>query len=264
MIIGIAGRKQAGKTTVANTIHGEILLKNDLVKAYDIDEQGRMIIRTTNIQGEEGWGQFDIERKDEDFVKYAHYNMWPHVKLYNFADSLKNICMNLFDVPRECLYGTDEEKNKLQEHLLWENMSGVVTEGWLLNQLEEDFPVLGLTYHKPGPMTAREFMQYMGTDVMRNMYLKVWANSCLNTIQKEGSDLAIVADVRFPNEVEAINNAGGKVIKLLRDTKGDDHASETALDQENYDQSNFWHILDNKNSTIPNTVTDIRQLLETI
>ena len=48
--------------------------------------------------------------------------MWPYVKLYSFADELKRICVELFNIPYECVYGTDEQKNQPQEHLLWDNM----------------------------------------------------------------------------------------------------------------------------------------------
>ena len=75
MILGISGKKQAGKTTIANIIHGQILLKNELIKDYNINENGKLLIKTTNAQGQEGWGEFDIERKDEQFMEYAHYNM---------------------------------------------------------------------------------------------------------------------------------------------------------------------------------------------
>jgi hypothetical protein len=113
-------------------------------------------------------------------------------------------------------------------------------------------------------MTAREFMQFFGTDIMRKIHPNVWANACLNKISKEGSDLAVIADVRFPNEVEAINKAGGKVLRLERNVHDDSHDSEVALDSKNYDHSNFWKVLDNKKIDIGETITRIKSLLEKI
>ena len=110
-------------------------------------------------------------------------------------------------------------------------------------------------------MTAREFMQFFGTDIMRKIHPNVWANACVNKITKEGSDLAIVADTRFPNEVEAINKAGGKVLRLERDIHDDNHDSETALDASNYDHSNFWQVLDNRKINIQETITKVESLL---
>ena len=68
-IIGISGKKQAGKTTIANIIHGQVLLNKGLVKDYNVNKDGKLIIKTENTQGEEGWGEFDVERKDEQFIE---------------------------------------------------------------------------------------------------------------------------------------------------------------------------------------------------
>lgn len=261
MILGISGKKQAGKTTIANIIHGEILLKNNLVKDYNVSEKGKLVIKTANAKGQEGWGEFDVERKDEQFVEYAHYNMWPYVKLYNFADSLKDMCINLFGFTYEQAYGTDDQKNQTLSHIRWEDMPRFQN-----MKLMKKMPIDAKKSWnwREGEMTAREFMQFFGTDIMRKIHNDVWANACLNKILKQGSNLAIVADVRFPNEVEAIKKAGGKVLRLERDVHDDKHDSETALDVDNYDHSNFWHVLDNREMTIGETITEVRSLLEQI
>ena len=46
-------------------------------------------------------------------------------------------------------------------------------------------------------MTAREFMQFFGTDICRNAFQPIWVNACLNKIKREKSQLIIIADVRF-------------------------------------------------------------------
>lgn len=105
-------------------------------------------------------------------------------------------------------------------------------------------------------MTSRELLQYFGTDVMRKMYENVWVDYAVKTITREKSNLAIVADVRFPNEVEAIKNAGGKVIRLTREFAEDSHSSENALDKENYDWSNFDYVVNNTDMTSLFTALD--------
>jgi|14BtaG_2_1085337.scaffolds.fasta_scaffold01217_14 hypothetical protein len=261
MILGISGKKQAGKTTVANIIYGEVLLKNEMISDYNISEEGKLVIETVNSQGQKGWGEFDIERKDEEFMEYAHYNMWPHVKLYNFADPVKDMCINLFGFTYEQAYGTDDQKNQTLSDIRWEDMPRFQN-----MKLMKKMPIDAKKSWdwRKGEMTAREFMQFFGTDIMRKIHTNVWANACINKITKEGSDLAVVADVRFPNEVEAINRAGGKVLRLERDVHNDNHESETALSADNYDHSNFWHVLDNKEITIGDTILEIKKLLETI
>tara|TARA_R100000008_G_scaffold58974_1_gene36722 strand:- start:2250 stop:3002 length:753 start_codon:yes stop_codon:yes gene_type:complete len=229
-ILGISGRKQSGKNTTANILHGISLKNNGLIKDWNISQNGGLMILTENKDGKEGWGEFDVSRRDESFVQYAEHNMWPYVKLYSFADHLKLICLKLFDIPRECLWGTDEEKNLKQDHLRWENM-----------------PCLEM-FNNPkrkGAMTSREFMQFFGTDVMRKMYEPVWVKSCLATIQDEKSELAIIADVRFPNEAKAIQEVGGNLVRLTRRVFEDNHSSEIALDK-----YPFTDIIDNSENSI--------------
>jgi|TARA_B100000085_G_scaffold128760_1_gene117225 hypothetical protein len=225
MIVGISGRKQAGKNTTANILHGIILKKEGFIKEWSIGGEGQLMIDSTDGSG---WGEFDITRQDEQFAEWADYNMWPFVKLYSFADHLKWICIKLFDIPYECVWGTDEQKNQIQEHLVWENM-----------------PVWSLLVDNTGPMTAREFMQYLGTDIMRKMYEPIWVNACIKKIQQEQSELAIIADVRFPNEAKAIEQAGGKVVRLTRKVHEDNHSSEVALDD-----YPFTDYIDNKIESI--------------
>lgn len=229
MILGISGRKQAGKNTTANILHGIVLKEQGFINDWNISQNGSL-----QVDGAGGWGEFWVERKDEQFVTWADNNMWPYVKLYSFADNLKAICMDLFNIPFRCLYGTDEEKNQPQEHLLWENLPGLAL--------------------SRGPMTAREFMQFLGTDIMRKMYEPVWVNSCIKKIQREQSGLAIIADVRFPNEAKAIEEAGGKVVRLTRSVHEDNHSSELALD--NYP---FTDYIDNQSESIEDLMVRVKE-----
>ena len=80
-ILGISGRKQSGKNTTANILHGIILHQMKNIEDWSIGSDGQLLVLT-----DRGWGEFDITRKDESFAEYAEYNMWPYVKLYSFAD----------------------------------------------------------------------------------------------------------------------------------------------------------------------------------
>jgi hypothetical protein len=155
MILGISGKKQAGKTTVANIIHGEVLKNKELIIDYNISDEGKLIINTTNSLGKQGWGEFDIERKDEEFIQYAHYNMWPFVKAYNFADSLKDMCTNLFGFTYEQAYGTNDQKNQVLDHIRWEDMPRFQN-----MKLMKKMPIDARKSWdwREGEMTAREFM----------------------------------------------------------------------------------------------------------
>jgi len=224
-IVGIAGKKQSGKNTVANILHGIVLKEQGMISEYTISSDGKLLIKTDEIVE---WSEFDITRKDNEFISYAERAMYPYVKLYSFADALKTICIDLFNIPFENVYGTNEQKNEKIDHLKWCNMPT-----WRSSKLVDS-------------MTAREFMQYFGTDIMRKMWEPIWCQNTVNRIAAEQSQLAIVADVRFPNEVDIIKDAGGIVIKLNRDLFEDEHASETQLDAKNYNQKNFSYVVDNQ------------------
>ena len=221
-IIGISGKKQSGKNTSANFLHGLILKSNGLAPDFKIDEAGDLAVLT-----DMGWGVFDVTRKDSAFVEYADINMWPHVKLYSFADGLKGLCVEFFGLRPEQVYGTDKEKNT-KTHVRGED-----TPTWQNSSLNLD----------RGFMTARELLQYFGTNIMRKMYTNVWVDHTIKRIKSEQTEMAIIADVRFPNEVETILEAGGEVIKLQRAPLKDNHESETALDEGNFDQGKFSHII---------------------
>lgn len=143
-------------------------------------------------------------------------------KIYNFADPLKkDICMNILGLTYEQCYGEDMDKNTLTD-IEWEG----------------------------NKLTAREVMQFVGTDLFRKMKNDVWAGATISKIKQEQPKLAIIADCRFPNEVQAVKNAGGLVIKLNRNPYNSDHSSERALDESNYSVSNFDLVIYNEILTI--------------
>ena len=139
------------------------------------------------------------------------------VQIYNFADPLKQVCVDILGLaPRQC-YGEDKYKNEL------------VDCQWNGKQL-----------------TAREVMQILGTDILRTMQHNVWTGATIRKIQRDNPDVALIGDCRFPNEVEAVQKVGGIVIKLNRNIYHSDHASETALDRQNYDELNFDAVIQNQ------------------
>lgn len=232
-IIGISGRKQSGKNTVANFVNGEVLLSREMITDFDISDQGQLEIETTNQLGKSGWGVFDVTRKDEEFTSYAESSIWPFIKVYHFADSLKKLCIDFFDMSPQQVYGTDDDKNTETKYS---------QNGWK---------------HK---MTVREFLQYFGTDVMRKIKDTVWVDYTIKSILNEQPDIAIIPDVRFPNEINAIHKAGGIVIRLTRDLYSDDHKCENALDPSNYNWDNFDFTIENHDGSIE----DLKQELNKI
>lgn len=144
-----------------------------------------------------------------------------NTKIYNFADPLKQMCIDILGLTYDQCYGTDQQKNELV-NCSWDNKQ----------------------------LSAREVLQLVGTEMFRTMQHNVWADATLRKINNDQYALSLIADCRFPNEVEAIKNSGGIVIKLCRNLYSSDHASEIALDTENYDQNNFDLIIDNQTLNI--------------
>lgn len=148
-------------------------------------------------------------------------NLLGEARIYNFADPLKQLCIDILGLSHQQCYGSDTDKNELVD-CYWDNKQ----------------------------LSAREVLQLVGTDMFRSLKNNVWSEATIRRIKNDNCDLAIIADCRFPNEVEAIKKAGGLVVKLNRNPFSSDHSSETALDANNYDQNNFDLVLSNGHMSI--------------
>jgi hypothetical protein len=185
-----------------------------------------------------------------DYVSNLYNQNNIPTKIYSLADPLKqDICMNLFGLSNDQCYGSDEEKNSLT-HLEWKNMPGF-EQSWMSAN----------DYDPSGFMTARQVMQFIGTDIFRKIDSDIWVNGMLNKIKREQISVALCCDIRFINEVEKFKNIGGLVIKLTRNPFNSDHSSETALDPDNYDQTNFDLIIDNKLMNIEQQCYELNKFL---
>lgn len=251
-ILGISARKLGGKNTSANYLHGLVLKELGQINNFSIGGAGELLVETQNAGGTTGWGVCDIMRRDSAFTDYAVQNMFPYIKAYSFADKLKELCTDLFDIPYECVWGTNEQKNTPMPHLLWENMPG--SQSPTGSKKTSKKAAKHLEFPTEGVMTARQFMQYMGTEVMRKMYGNIWVNATLKKIKNDAPKLAVIVDVRFPNEVDGILGVDGKVIRLTRTVIEDDHESEHALDENKFDWAKFNYIIKNDD---PCTIEDL-------
>jgi len=232
-IIAISGRKQSGKNTSINFIVGLHMVAIGLIREnFTITNKGELWI--SDINGDKDFeGIFDIMRGTPAMEVFLSDNLDQFLKVYSFADLLKTeVCMKILGLTYGQCYGTDEQKNS-PTHLKWEDMPDN-------NPLD-----------KFGPMTAREVLQYVGSNIFRKMYNDVWVDATMRKIKGEGSACALICDCRFPNEVESTQKAGGKVIRFTRCPHPEDtHISETALDKENFNWSKFDAIIGNENMSI--------------
>lgn len=279
-ILALAGKKQSGKNTSANFLLGLKMIEQGIIHRMDITPKGELQIY--DIWGDTSFeGAFQYFTSNPTAIDFIEENIHPWFKIYSFADLLKrSVCIELLGLSEEQCFGTDAQKNTLT-HLYWENMPGVITKkpidlAWSLTEghteqkwevdmlkgrLGEYYEKLNgaLVYHAPGRMTAREVMQFAGTEIFRKMYHDVWAEGTVKRILKEGTELAVICDCRFPNEVEAVQRAGGKVIRFTRcQPIPDNHPSETSLD----DYVGFDAVIDNKNMQIGEQNSHVYDLLK--
>lgn len=112
----------------------------------------------------------------------------------SFANTLKDAVAAVFGWDRTLLEGRTKEAREWREQ----------PDEWWSQRL--GMPNL----------TPRWILQYWGTDVLRNHFHDdIWIASLENKMRKT-KDHIVISDVRFPNEIKAIHNAGGLVVRIKR------------------------------------------------
>ncbi len=173
----------------------------------------------------------------------------------SFANTLKDAVAAVFGWDRTMLEGRTKEAREWREQV----------DFWWSNRLDRQ-------------ITPRWVLQYWGTEVCRKgFHDDIWIASLENKLRNSRDDV-VISDCRFPNEIDSIRKAGGKIIWVQRGdlpawynlavdaNKGINlafqelkrigvHASETA-----WVGTDFDHIVDN-NSTIDDLYNQIRDLL---
>lgn len=144
-------------------------------------------------------------------------------KITAFANPLKEMCINVLGLERTKVYGTDADKNAIS-HILWDNLPFEIRIKYSNEKLNDR------VLPRNGNMSNREVLQVIGTDIFRIIYPQVWASAVFNEDFNK-AHVVLIADTRFPNEIEAIEKRGGFIINIKRNTGlKDSHSSETALD----------------------------------
>ncbi len=244
-VLVIAGKKQSGKSTSAKFIHGYLMRAAGTIKDFRIDEDNDLLI--TLPTGQEC--VLNIYRQDYEFAKWAEKAVWPFAKVYSFAEELKQSVINIFGVAPQCVYGSDEDKNK-PTHIKWKDIQTLIGPFRLaevLHKLDEF-------------LSHRELLQEFGT-ICRLFYPDCWISSCWRKIKAEGWPFCIIDDCRYENEVDysALQNA--YIIRLSLSPYQDNHTSEQI---DRVPSSKFYLDLDNKTLTIDQKNEELIKLLSRI
>ena len=153
-IVGFAGKKQSGKNTACNYI---LALK--LAELVGICKKTRCnyilglklehgVVEITDVFGETVQEQEWFEFSDDNLnvSKLFEDHLGSYIRIYGLADTLKDLCIDVLGLTYEQAYGTDKDKNS-KTNIKWSSVDK----------------------KKKGYMTAREVLQYVGTDFFRNL-----------------------------------------------------------------------------------------------
>jgi len=270
MLIGISGKIGSGKDTIGN-----IIQYLTLHKGAELNYQPN---------GEE------FKRLMKNFVEIGYMpvpaNLESGWEIKKFAGKLKEIVALLTGCSLDDL--EDQEFKSLQLSEEWWTYKHLYTGTSLEPCLKyskrpisdlspEDFKSLDNTGRITKP-TYRLLLQLIGTEAMREVVGEnVWVNALFSEYKsKEWEEQGvypeskwIITDMRFPNELKAVEERGGITIRVNRNWKFVEglktvnnniplnlqHPSETALDN-----ASFRYIIEN-NGTIEQLIENVRTLL---
>ena len=131
-----------------------------------------------------------------------------------FADPLKEICRDLFELSEEQLHGSLKDQEFTGSSLI-----------------------------KDG-ITPRKILQFFGTDIVRSQFGEIlndsgsfWIRQVSKKIIQEPDKSFVFTDVCFENEAKFIHDLGGIVIKIRRPSveKEDFHESEKSISGYDYE-----------------------------
>jgi hypothetical protein len=172
-------------------------------------------------------------------------------RTYSMAGPIKRLCIDVLGLTHEQCWGTDAQKNTKTRYR-WEDLPHYQ---YVVQEHEARAKTLQQSWESPkGFMTARQVMQEVGTGIFRRMYGDVWAEAAVRAIGHDAHPrlLALINDVRFPNEVAAVQGVNGVVVRLTRAPYVDDeHESEKAMD--GFTQYDFVlqnHLMDERASCV--------------
>ena len=117
-----------------------------------------------------------------------------HFRRESFANTLKDAVAQVFGWDRTMLEGRTKQAREWREQV----------DPWWAQRL-------GIPH-----LTPRFILQQWGTEVCRkNFHDDIWIASLENKLRNSKDDV-VISDCRFPNEIRAIKQAGGMVVRVVR------------------------------------------------
>jgi hypothetical protein len=117
-----------------------------------------------------------------------------HFRRESFANTLKDAVAQVFGWDRTMLEGRTKQAREWREQV----------DPWWAQRL-------GIPH-----LTPRFILQQWGTEVCRkNFHDDIWIASLENKLRNSRDDV-VISDCRFPNEIAAIKQSGGIVVRVVR------------------------------------------------
>lgn len=220
-----------------------------------------------------------------------------------FADPIKRLARFIFDLKEEYLWGPSRTRNTVidafQDDGAWEMAYGKILlmeklckekSSELENLLPEDsFPKLKSWFSEfrkslnDKDITPRVVLQSLGTEFGRAYNKQIWTDiaiancisllsgGCSYTSQKglavnEGaSDMVVISDGRFRNEILAVKSVGGLVVKVECPQAGGDSSHASEVEQKNIPKHFFdFTIANDKSKGFQALREDVEVLLKKV
>jgi len=217
-------------------------LKKEVVKLHkEITYIGVAARKSGKRSGKDTWADAFIE----EINNVDRFEHGIHATKMSLADPLKSAAKCIFGLSDEQMYGTQAQK---ESPTLWD---------WKADN----------KYGKQGKMTARDILQYFGTEVMREGFdFDIWVNSLrmnaikeLNTLSQKYPQhklVVLVPDIRYPNETNFLDYLVDIYRKEAEIANTDGHISEKSGML--ISDSRVNHSVDN-NSTIVDLQEDAKE-----
>lgn len=194
-LITISGKLGSGKSTVTSIIQYYL-------KYWRPDEHTETFRQTVE--------QLLVENKQLSVPTYKEY-MW--------ADTIKDIVCMLLECSRTDLEDPEFKSKELPpEWWVWEvnpHALFYLRRPVLYPYLElEESELPNRRYYRLIKLTPRMLLQLLGTDCGRKLiHPNIWVNALMKRVEGQK---AIITDSRFENEVRAVQQRGGLVIRIDR------------------------------------------------
>lgn len=257
-LIGIASAgKRGGKSTTANFIFANELKNLNIIERFDMDENGDLYVNHDSYDDgvnkiEAGMAILNMECRDPLFINFLAQRIWPHVKIYSFADKLKDIAINMYGLKPEQVYGSTKEKESETQYT-YRQLEKVVPGKYFPKTLQNLDDIV----------TARKFVQYL-SDTLRELNDDCFLNPIIKQLEIEQVPLSIIADVRRKAEVDKIKEMGGKVIFLTRCGEKDYHRIENEFKDIEDKSSYFDFVIENHDMTVAQRNVEVYTELKSI